>query len=226
RELLDLVGPDIEPLADQPGRRRVLAAEGKRVSQGRQRLLPIRCVLDARQRAPGGERSLPIVGSTVGMVDDVAGIRKTGRDRVEVSGSDRGLDAGSVRGRGVLPHAADALLHWSGWHYEPRQRRFGGQLVEARERLGLAIDIEHLAARNVTIGSEDQETEDLCLPGAATGAVGAEARRAPEERVRPSTEDVVEADDGDIDELEPGAPVPQEFLRPMCRPGPQDPVVD
>src|SRR5262249_5734748 len=109
----------------------------------------------------------------VGMVDDVAAIRKTGRDGVEVSGSDRGLDAGSVRGRGVRPHAAYGLLRRSGWRRESRRRKFGRQLVETGERRRIAVIVEHLDARQETIDSKGPEVDGLYRERAAAGAVGA-----------------------------------------------------
>src|SRR5262249_61186045 len=108
------------------------------------------------------------------MVDDVAGIRKTGRDRVEVSDSDRRLDAGSVRGRGVRPHAAYGLLRRSGWRRESRRRKFGRQLVETGERRRIAVIVEHLGARQETIGSKAPEHEDVKVEGAATAAIRAD----------------------------------------------------
>src|SRR5262249_19208826 len=59
------------------------------------------------------------------------------------------------------------------------------ELVETGERLGFAVDVEDLDARHATIGPKNEEREARYLPGAAVGEVGAEARRAAEERVRP-----------------------------------------
>src|SRR5262245_65214472 len=107
------------------------------------------------------------------MVDDVAGIRKTGRDRVEVSGSDRRLDAGSVRGRGIRRHAAYGLLRRSGWRSESRGRRFGGQLVEAGERLGGAAGVEDLDPRQETVGADGTQSEARRFVDPAAGAIPA-----------------------------------------------------
>src|SRR5262249_26974293 len=203
--LLDGGGPDSERVAGPPGCGCARATGGKPVPEGGQGLLPIRRVPDPQQRAPGGERSFTIVGSTVGMVDDLAEVRKTGRDPVEVSDSDRGLDAGRVGGGGVRPHAADGLLRRSGWRYEPRRRRFGGQLVEARERLGLVADAEVLHVRYEPLGPEDHEGEELALVAAAPDAFRAEVRRAQESSVGAQGEDVLDAVGDVVGEFEESA---------------------
>ena len=71
------------------------------------------------------------------------------------------------------------------------RRRLGRQLVEAGERLGVAVDVELLEARQEAIASEDPEQEELPLEGAAAGAVGAEERPPHEERIGLQAEDVV-----------------------------------
>src|SRR6266571_6921320 len=54
------------------------------------------------------------------------------------------------------------------------RRRPGRQLVEAGERLVVAISIEDLVARQQAIASEDPEPEERSLIGTAAGAGGAE----------------------------------------------------
>src|SRR5436309_14595380 len=61
--------------------------------------------------------------------------------------------------------------------------RFPGQLVEAGERLGLAVGVEILDARQQAIGSEDLEEEVLPLIRAAAGAGDAKVSPAQEERI-------------------------------------------
>src|SRR5262249_58419471 len=75
------------------------------------------------------------------------------------------------------------------------------------------------------IEREGEGREYLPGVGPAAGAVAAAGDPRDEERVGLQGEDIVVAL-GDIGEIEPRAPVPQELLRPTCRPGPQYPVVD
>ena len=67
-------------------------------------------------------------------------VGEQGGERVGVAGGDRGVDAGRVRGRGVRSHAALA----PGGSGRRGRRRLGRQLVEARERLGVALGVELL----------------------------------------------------------------------------------
>src|SRR5262245_14678517 len=143
------------------------------------------------------------------MVDDVAAIRKTGRDRVEVPGSDRALDAGSVRGRRVRRHAAYGFLRRSGWRSASRRRRCGGQLVEAGERLGGAAGVEDLDPRQETVGAVGKQIEGRIFVDPAAGAIPAAIGLGEEERVRPRGEDIVVAEGDVMAEIEVGGPVPQ-----------------
>ena len=132
------------------------------------------------------------------MVQDLAAVRDVVSDRVLVSGSDRGLEAGSVRGRGVRSHAT------------PRGRRLGRELVAARERLGVAIDVELLPARHEALGSEGHQQEIWPLESAAARAVGARSRHAQEAHVGAQVEDVVEAQSEAFRELHHGVDPAQE----------------
>ncbi len=161
------------------------------------------------------------------MVHDLRVVGEQGGERVGVAGGERGVEARRVRGRGVRSHPARAL------RARPRRRgcdRAGGsrrQLVEAGERLGVAVGIELLAARHEAIGSEDPEHEEGPLEGAAAGAVGAEVRPAHEERVGSQAEDVVDAGGAVVGELEQGAERAAGPLRLRARTGePDGAVVD
>ena len=113
----------------------------ERVTEGRQRLVPPRQVSGLERRAPGGEQSLPVVRGAGRMVDDLDVVHALSEDRVDVSRGDRGVDAGGVRGRGVRSHAALAAARRRCGR-ESRRRRLGRELVEAGERLGVAIGVE------------------------------------------------------------------------------------
>ena len=102
-------------------------------------------------------------------------------ERIGVSRSDHRIGASRVRGRSVRAHAAADGAH----------RRLDDQLVEAGQRVGLAVGIEVLEARQKAIASEDPELEELPLEGAASSAVGAKERPPPEERIRLQAEDLV-----------------------------------
>src|SRR5262249_1809278 len=110
-----------------------------------------------------------------------------------------------------------------------RGRRYLGAarvgLVEARERLGFAVDVEYIGAGDGTIGSKDQELEGRYLPGPPPAAAGAEEREAAGDGARPGAGGAAEAN-GDIDKLEPGAPVLQVLVRSAPGPASQDPTVD
>jgi len=124
-------------------------------------------------------------------------------DSVRVTRGYGGIEARRVRGRGVRSHAA--LAPWRGSRgggRGPRRRRFGDQLGEAGERLGLATDVEVLDARDETISSEGPECHDKPLVRAAAGAVGAEVRPAHEECVRSQRKDVVEPQRGVVGDLD------------------------
>src|SRR5215468_4051363 len=96
----------------------------------------------------------------------------------------------------------------------------------ASRRAMFAVAIEPLDAVDQAVGAEGAQREELCLDGPATGPVGAAKDLGDEERIRLHGEDIVEADGGDVGEIEPGAHVPQELLRSLRGPGPQSPVVD
>src|SRR5262249_12130382 len=174
-QLLPLVGADIEPPASETACRHPLAPQRERVAEGCEHLACEGRILGLEE-GPKAEYSLPVEGGAGGMVDGLRLVGDHGRVCVGVAGGERGLPAGRMRGRGVRSHAAG-----DDGYGRPR----GGELVEAGERLGLAVPVEHLDARDATIVSKGEEREGLYLPGAAAGAVGAEARRAAEECIRP-----------------------------------------
>ena len=150
-----------------------------------------------------------------------------GWERVGVPCGDDGIQAGSGRGRGVRSYPSLAFLHGSGWRgREPTGRWLGRQLVEAGERLGLAIGVEPLPACQEAVGSEDPEQEEVPLEGASTDADGARGRPAHEERVGSQAEDVVDARGKVFRDLEQGAESAQECLGSAGGPKPEEPVVD
>ena len=215
-DLLSLEGADIELPTGEPARRQGLATQPERIAEGCERLVATRRGFGAQQGAPCGEGSRPVV-VTAGavMVHDLHPIGEQGGESVGVVGSDRGIEASHLRGRGVRAHAAPQ-----------RRRRTGPQRVEAGDRLGLAVDVEVIEARQQAIASEDPELEELPLEGAAASAVGAEERPPQEERVRLQTEDFVLSHGGVVDEKEPRTDVLERLFRPTRGPGPQGPVVD
>src|SRR5262249_61485427 len=97
---------------------------------------------------------------------------------------------------------------------------FGGQLVEASDRLGGPVAIEHLDPRQETVGSQDDQREDRTFVGPAADTVAPAKDPGDEEGVRLQGEDIVVADGELIDEIEPGAPVPQPLLCSARGPGP------
>ena len=66
-------------------------------------------------------------------------------------------------------------------------RAAAGQRVEARERLGFAVGVEGLVARDPAVGVEHREQQELPLEGAAAGAVGAGMRPAQQDRASGSS---------------------------------------
>src|SRR5262249_22075516 len=169
-DVLDLVRADVELPAGDPAPRYPFAAERERVTEGRERLNPFGRILRPHQGVPRGEQALPVVGPAGGMVDDLAAVRDMGSDRVDVSGNDRGVDTGVVRGRGVRLQPAVGPrcgLRCDG-------RRSGRQLLEAGERLGVALGVELLRASHEAIDSEDPEVAKASLERATAGAVRAE----------------------------------------------------
>ena len=131
--------------------------------------MPVRRVASAQQGAPRGEQSSPVVrrrrsdGRTTSTL-----VGEQGGQRVGVPSGDRGVDAGSIRGRGVRSHPALALLRSSGWRgrgfapppARPSARR-SGRAPRRRDR------VELLDPRHEAIGAEDPEDEELPLVGAA-----------------------------------------------------------
>src|SRR5439155_13511249 len=102
-----------------------------------------------------------------------------GGERVGVPCGEDSLEAGGGRGHGVRAYAVLALLRGSEWRGRgSRRSRLGRQLVEAGERLGVAVGFEHLPAPHEAIEAEDMERNGAPLEAAAAGAVRTEVRAA------------------------------------------------
>src|SRR5207249_3054316 len=115
------------------------------------------------------------------------------------------LEGGGARGRGVRAYAVLAVLRGSEWRGGgSRRRRLGRQLLEAGERLGVAVGVEELPAPHETVDAEDIERDEAPLEAAAAGAVRTEVRPAHEERVGSEAENIVEVKDEVVRDLEQG----------------------
>src|SRR5262249_20870141 len=137
------------------------------------------------------ERSRPVVSDAGRMVYEFVLVCEQGGERSSVARSDRGVEARDARNRGVRWHpAADRARCQFGSSF---LRRSDDKLVDARERLVLALGVELLAARHRAIASEDEQVTETSLESAAAGAVGAEVRPAYEERIGLQGEDVIGA---------------------------------
>src|SRR5438093_8893164 len=98
------------------------------------------------------------------MVHAFVPVRPQGGECVGVSASDRGIETGRSRARGVCSHPSLASLHRSRWH---GGRWLGRQLVETCERLLVAVGVEPFLAHEYAISSEGPELDELNLEGAA-----------------------------------------------------------
>ena len=109
------------------------------------------------------------------------------------------LDRGPVPRVPRLRHS----LHRAGRGVrEPRLRGRGGELVEARERLCLAFGLEYLDARDETFRREDSEQDEMLFVTSAACAYGAHVRPPQEHCVGAEGEDVVEASDDVLADVE------------------------
>src|SRR5262249_59174475 len=100
-----------------------------------------------------------------------------------VAGSKGSVDASRIFGCGVRAHAARGLRGRRGRHRDTG-RPIGHELVEAGERLVLAIDVEVLEARDAAVVPEGIEVDEVALEGAAAGAVDPGERPPGKERLR------------------------------------------
>ena len=130
------------------------ASESRRVEEHAPRVASTACSVERRAgRMVHGPQSSAISGASASA------------SRAAIAASQRAR----VRGRGVRPHAAA---------HGARRRRLGGELVEARERLGLAARRRTARCASEAVGSEDQSSRGVALEDAAAGAVGARGRRS------------------------------------------------
>src|SRR5215468_2142851 len=144
--------------------------------------------------------------------------------RVDVSRSDRRVEVGNVRGRGVRSHPATPATCESRRSGRCRRRR--RELVEARECLRLPSDVEELDSRQKTTGSEYPEPEEGAFVGTATGAIDSGVRVPYEKRVGAQREDVVDAGGDAGGDLEHGAQEMEDGLRSVRRRESQRPAID
>src|SRR5262249_36018108 len=86
-----------------------------------------------------------------------------------------------------------------------QRRRLGCQVVEAGERLVLAIRREPLEVSQEPVGSEDPERQGRWRVGAAAGADRTEGRLSYEHRLGSQAEDVVETQGVVVGEIHQGA---------------------
>jgi hypothetical protein len=138
--------------------------------------------LGLEKRAPAAELSSQVEGDARGVVDVLVLVGVERGERVGIAGDDRGHQPCRARGRGVRPHPTLASHRGSG---RPGSESLGRQLVEADERLGVAVGVEELDARHEAIGLENPEHEEHSLVGTAAGAVGAEVSPPQEECIGP-----------------------------------------
>ena len=190
---LSLVGADVHRPAGIPVRGNRPAAQRKRIAERCERLVSRRRGSRVQQGAKRGERSRRAPCSSGGVVHGFRLVGEQGREPISVSGGDRGVEAGRLRGGDVRSHAALG------------SRRLGRQLVEACERLGLAVGVEPLHPRHEAIASKDEVRKVLPLEGAAAGASRAQVRPAQEERVGSQAEDIVDAVGDAVGNLEQAA---------------------
>jgi hypothetical protein len=180
----------------------------------------VRGVSKVPQHPKSGQYSVATKGDAGGMVDDLVSFAEQDGKGVNVSCSDRGINAGTVRTCSVWSHGAANRTRPLGREpFDPSTGLRAGsaqdKLVEARECLLAVIGSEHLVARQEAIGSEDPEREDGSLVSAAAGALRAEIRPANEERIGSQREDVVYPRDGLVDQVEQGPKAAQECLGPL-----------
>src|SRR5262249_2472168 len=142
-------------------------------------------MLGLEEHPDGGEISLAVVDDAGRVVHDFESIGGQAGDALGVSCGERGILAGGVRRGGVRSYPALAPIRGSRW--------CGRELVEAGERLGVAIDVEYLVPCEPTVGSESHEPEVRPFEGATADAIRAEVRPTPEERVGSYGKDVIDA---------------------------------
>ena len=98
--------------------------------------------------------------------------------------------------------------------------------VEARERLGLAIGVEPLGAREPAVGVGREEHEEGPLVDAAAETLGAGVHAPDEQRARRERENLGRGQDDVVGDLVQRAHVLEERVRAAQRPRAQRPVVD
>src|SRR6058998_3552298 len=104
--------------------------------------------------------------------------------------------------------AACAVAAFEPLRRESRRRWLGRQLVEAGERLVLALGVEEFDACQA-IGSERIEYDERPLIGAPASVGGSSVSRAHDERIGVQAKDFFGARGGVVGDLEQGAEVLQ-----------------
>ena len=137
------------------------------------------------------------------MVDDLVVVADQVGER-SASGRRPRLDAGRVCGRGVRSHPARGPPP-TGSRLSMRGSSAGRQLVEAGERLGVAIGVELLDARHEAVGAEDPEEEGTAFRKRRRRCGRCRSSSTHEQRVGSQVEDVVKAVGDPIGELDQGA---------------------
>jgi hypothetical protein len=148
-EALELVRADVEFPAGGAASPEEVATESEHVTEGGQRLVSVGRELGSHERAPRVQRPFAAVGRADGVVDDLQLVGGQGGKRGGVVGSDGRVEACRMRGRGVRTHSALACRRAA------RRIGLGRELIEARERLGLAVGVEELHACCQAVGRED-----------------------------------------------------------------------
>ena len=163
-EQLPLVGADVEAPAGDARRRYQQAGQRERITECGQSILRELQVWHPEHRLPGSQHSGAVVRSTGGKVDRVlVGIGKESVERGIVSCRDCGVDPGYELGRGVRLHPAVGLRDRMRRCGRDFRRWLGRHLVEAGERLVLAVGLERLLSNQRAGGVENRKVTNRAL---------------------------------------------------------------
>ena len=215
-QLLAQPGADVEAPARARARAGRAAREQQRLTERHERLVRHVRVLRAQQSAQSvtsaGQR-IARSGRMIGLLE-VRAVLRSGR--IEIARHARGVEARDRRGRAVRAHGSSEAL---------RLRGAGRQRVEARERLGFAIVLEELVARDAAIGVEDEEPQERPLECAAALATDTRSQPTQEQRLGRERQHVLAARRHVFADLEPGGHHAEHPPRPARRPASDQLVV-